>query len=86
MLWFEPEANAFWMDSDDFDRYGVKKEWLVGYNKDKNSAPAIGTSHTFNLGNKEALSWITDRIKTALTESGSRIYREDFNTRFLRET
>ncbi len=26
------------MSSSDFDTYGMKRDWLVGYNKDKNSA------------------------------------------------
>ena len=38
LLWFEPERVAFSMSSSDFDTYGMKRDWLVGYNKDKNSA------------------------------------------------
>ena len=79
ILWFEPERNAFSLKDNEFDLYGAKKEWIVGYNGAKNTAVGPDDYHIFDLGNNEALFWMTDKIKTVLTEGNISIYREDFN-------
>ena len=79
ILWFEPERNAFGLSGGDFERFGVKKEWLVGYDKKTNSAIGPSDYHIFDLGNKEALEWVTNKITTVINDAGVSIYREDFN-------
>ena len=84
ILWFEPERNAFSLKDNEFDLYGAKKEWIVGYNGAKNTAVGPDDYHIFDLGNNEALFWMTDKIKTVLTEGNISIYREDFNNGWTR--
>lgn len=64
LLWFEPERVA----------KGTwltenKPEWILG-GKD---------GGIFNLGDPEALKWLTDRVDSILTTEGIDLYRQDFN-------
>ena len=81
ILWFEPERNAFRMNENDFETYGVSKEWLAGYNnKEKNTAPGPTNSHIFDLGNKQAL---TDKyiMRTAYHQSiACQVHLETFDS------
>ena len=80
ILWFEPERNAFRMNENDFETYGVSKEWLAGYNKEKNTAPGPTNSHIFDLGNKQAL---TDKyiMRTAYRQSiACQVHLETFDS------
>ena len=85
LLWFEPERVAFSMSSSDFDTYGMKRDWLVGYNKDRNSALGPNGYKMFDLSNPEALNWMINRINGVLNEGGISFYREDLNTGSIRD-
>ena len=80
ILWFEPERNAFSFTGGEFEKYGVKKEWMVGYDAQRNTALGPNGYRMFDLGNAEALSWMSDRINKVLNEGGISFYREDLNT------
>ena len=84
LLWFEPERVAFSVSSSDFDTYGMKREWLVGYDKDRNTAFGPNGYKMFNLGDPEALNWMINRISGILNEGGISFYREDLNTGSIR--
>ena len=79
ILWFEPERNAFGLAGEDFEKFGVKREWIVGYDQKSNSAIGPADYHIFDLGNKDALEWVTNKITTVINDAGVSIYREDFN-------
>lgn len=85
LLWFEPERVAFSMSSSDFDTYGMKRDWLVGYNKEKNNALGPNGYRMFDLSNPEALNWMINRINGVLNEGGISFYREDLNTGSIRD-
>ena len=85
LLWFEPERVAFSMSSPDFDTYGIKREWLVGYNSKNNSALGPNGYKMFDLSNPEALNFMINRINTVLNEGGISFYREDLNTGSIRD-
>ena len=80
ILWFEPERNAFSFTGGEFEKYGVKKEWMVGYDAQRNTALGPNGYRMFDLGNAEALSWMSDRINKVLNEGEFSFYREDLNT------
>lgn len=84
LLWFEPERVAFSLSSSDFETYGIKREWLVGYDADRNSALGPNGYRMFNLGNPEALDFMINRINSVLNEGGISFYREDLNTGSIR--
>lgn len=85
LLWFEPERVGLSIsDLEKLGDTGVKKEWLVGYNEQTNTAynnPAGVDTRYFqlNLGNKDCLEWLKKQISTVLIEGGISIYREDLN-------
>ncbi|MBI2844878.1 MAG: alpha-galactosidase [Armatimonadetes bacterium] len=64
ITWFEPERVAP-------DTWIQKNhpEWLFG----------IGLYKLLNLGNPDALQWLTDHIDRLITEQGIDLYRQDFN-------
>jgi alpha-galactosidase len=66
IMWFEPERvnQNSWLAEN-------HPEWLLGA-KD-------GRNRLFDLGNPEALKWLTDHIDHFLTEQGIDLYRQDFN-------
>jgi alpha-galactosidase len=66
VLWFEPERV---FENTQIDR--EHKEWLTFLPKDP--------SRLFDLGNPEALKWMTDEIANRLLTEGVSIYRQDFN-------
>ena len=64
LLWFEPERVAA----------GTwlaenKPEWILGGKQ----------GGVLDFGNREALTWITDRVDAVLREEGIDLYRQDFN-------
>ena len=85
ILWFEPERNAFSFTGDEFEKYGIKREWIVGYDKEKNTAPGPNGYRMFDLSNPEALKWMSERINKVLDEGGISFYREDLNTGSIRD-
>ena len=66
LLWFEPERvrKGTLLDTE-------HSEWLMG---DTNSVTKL-----LNLGNKDALNWLTNHISDMITKEGIDIYRQDFN-------
>ncbi len=66
MVWFEPERVRV---GSQIDR--EHPEWLI-------KIPGNG-NYLFNLGNKDALAWLTDHISNLLKNEGIDNYRQDFN-------
>jgi alpha-galactosidase len=66
VLWFEPERvyEGTWLDRE-------HPEWLTKLPGNPN--------RLLNLGNPEALSWLSDYISNFLRTEGVTIYRQDFN-------
>ena len=71
LLWFEPERVR---EGEELER--EHPEWLLS-RTDENGAPT--GDRLLDLGNPEALEWITDRVDSIIKESGVSIYRQDFN-------
>ena len=71
ILWFEPE-RAF------KDTWLVKEhpEWLLKLDSNPNNS-------LLNLGNPQALKWVTDYISGMISENNIAVYRQDFNIRPL---
>ncbi len=67
LLWFEPErvTPGSWL-------YENHPEWLLGSKTDP-------VNKLLNLGNPEALKWLTDHVDEVLTKQGIDLYRQDFN-------
>ncbi len=65
ILWFEPErvAPKRWL-------YTERPQWLLGRE---------GEYKLLNMGNPEALAWVTDMVDKAMNDGGFLIYREDYN-------
>ena len=84
LLWFEPERIAISdseYKSEPDNEYRVKAEWLIGYGDAQGQLAfgGNGSAYQLDLGNKEALDWLCNRVKTILSEGGLSIYREDLN-------
>jgi len=68
LVWFEPERV-----SEGTEIYLEHPEWVT-------EIPNVQSNKKLlNLGNKEALQWITDRISDIIRQEGIDIYRQDFN-------
>ncbi|MBX7257037.1 MAG: alpha-galactosidase [Candidatus Hydrogenedentes bacterium] len=65
IVWFEPErvTPGTWL-------YDTHPEWLLG--KD-------GDQKLLNLGNPDALKWLTDHVNGLIDSQGIDLYRNDFN-------
>ncbi len=66
MVWFEPERVR---PQTQIDR--EHPEWLIKLPKNEN--------YLFDLGNKDALNWMTNHITELLKSEGIDYYRQDFN-------
>ncbi len=66
LLWFEPERvyDGTWLDRE-------HPEWILRATSTPNGL--------LNLGNPEALKWLTDYISLMIENEGISIYRQDFN-------
>jgi len=66
LLWFEPERvfEGTWLDKE-------HPEWLIKFPQNPN--------RLLNLGNPEALRWLTDHISGMLDKEGITHYRQDCN-------
>jgi len=66
ILWFEPERvfQGTWIDKEHHD-------WVIWLPGNPNGL--------LNLGNKEALKWLTEHISKMIEEEGISVYRQDFN-------
>nr|WP_321471245.1 alpha-galactosidase [uncultured Paludibaculum sp.] len=65
IVWFEPErvTDGTWLQQN-------HPEWLLG--------PA-GKDKLLNLGNPEALRWVTEHVSDLIRTQGIDLYRQDFN-------
>jgi alpha-galactosidase len=68
LLWFEPErvTPETWL-------FVNQPEWLL------EGVTNQEQRFLLNLGNPEALQWLTDHVDKTLTEQGIDLYRQDFN-------
>ncbi len=68
IVWFEPErvTPGSWL-------YEEHPEWLLPAN------PKTGETCLLNLGQPEALEWLTGHIDRMIKENGIDLYRQDFN-------
>jgi alpha-galactosidase len=66
ILWFEPERvfQGTWIDREHHD-------WVIWLPGNPNGL--------LNLGNKEALKWLTEHLSKMIEEEGISVYRQDFN-------
>jgi alpha-galactosidase len=71
ILWFEPERirKDSWL-------FNEHPEWQLRLDSNPNNA-------LLDLGNPEALQWLTDYISGMITENNIAVYRQDFNIRPL---
>ncbi|MBW8325088.1 MAG: alpha-galactosidase [Prolixibacteraceae bacterium] len=67
MVWFEPERVV-----KGTQLHKEHPEWLINEGTDSNNL-------LLNLGNKEALKWLTDHISGLIKSEGIDNYRQDFN-------
>ncbi|HUV52543.1 MAG TPA: alpha-galactosidase [Dehalococcoidia bacterium] len=74
LLWFEPERvyRGTWLDR-------KHPEWILRLTGTPKGHRAGGSNRLLNLGNPEALQWLTDHISTMIESDGISIYRQDFN-------
>jgi alpha-galactosidase len=66
ILWFEPERvfQGTWIDKEHHD-------WVIWLPGNPNGL--------LNLGNEEALKWLTEHLSKMIEEEGISVYRQDFN-------
>lgn len=76
LLWFEPERFAVDINGLKDDGTTLKKEWMTDYGT---KGFETAGQHMVNLGNEEALEWVTNRVLSILEAGGFDLYREDFN-------
>ncbi len=70
MVWFEPERIH--IGSDIYATHGDGDGWLLNHGENNEN-------RLYNLGNPEALAWITETLIQFIGDNGIDIYREDFN-------
>ncbi len=68
LVWFEPERL-----SEGTEIYLEHPEWVMEIPN------VMANKKLLNLGNKEALQWITNRVSDIIRQEGIDIYRQDFN-------
>ena len=73
LLWFEPERVRADIGT---ELQADHPEWLLAKAEADGS---LNHDRLLNLGDPEALEWITDRVDSIIKESGVSIYRQDFN-------
>jgi alpha-galactosidase len=69
LVWFEPERILAGVGAD-LER--DHRNWLL-------YAPEDPTNALLDLGNPEALAWLTEHVGNMLAEQGIDVYRQDFN-------
>lgn len=78
LLWFEPEriANKGMLVDDATDRVSYSDNTTINPNwvLDGGAWPIM------DMGNKDAVNWMLNRILTVMKDGGIDMYREDFNT------
>jgi len=65
LVWFEPErvTGGTWL-------WDTHPDWLIG---------SGGGQKLLNLGNPEALKWLTNHVDKLLVDQGIDLYRQDYN-------
>ena len=73
ILWFEPErvSQGTWLDREHPDWILSATDTPLGWR--------VCSGGLLNLGNPEALQWLTDHISMMIETEGISIYRHDFN-------
>ena len=73
LVWFEPErvSKGTWLDREHPDWILSVTDTPVGWR--------TCSGGLLNLGNPEALQWLTDHMSTMIENEGISIYRQDFN-------
>ena len=80
LLWFEPErVGMVYTDGQALDDSCVKREWLIGYGEENESAYEERYYRQLDIGNDECREWLKSQVAKVLTEGGISIYREDLN-------
>ena len=74
ILWFEPErvTKGTWL-------YEHHPEWLLTPPPNPGDQLYDNAWRLFNLGNPQALEWMTNHVDKIITEQGVDFYRQDFN-------
>jgi len=74
ILWFEPErvTPQSWL-------YDKHPAWLLKPPANPGDQAYNQDTRLLNLGNPEALKWLTDHVDRLITEQGIDLYRQDFN-------
>ena len=80
LLWFEPErVGMVYTDGQALDESCIKREWLIGYGEENESAYEERYYRQLDIGNDECRDWLKAQVTKVLTEGGISIYREDLN-------
>ncbi len=74
IVWFEPErvTPGSWL-------YDKRPEWLLTPPPNPGDQAYSKDTRLLNLGNPDALKWLTDHVDELITEQGIDLYRQDFN-------
>ena len=80
IVWFEPErvAGGTWLRTQ-------RPQWLLARLDQKEFPPGDTTAeaarqnHLLDLGDPEALGWLTDHVAKLIDSEGIDVYRQDFN-------
>lgn len=71
LLWFEPERVV-----PGTELHEEHHEWLIPL---EDESEGHRGNHLLNLGNRQALEWLIERVDGIIKSSGIKIYRQDFN-------
>jgi alpha-galactosidase len=74
IVWFEPERVA-----PDSQLYDEHPDWLLTPPANPGNQQYRDEWRLLNLGNPEALSWLTEHVDRLIEEEGIDLYRQDFN-------
>lgn len=74
IVWFEPErvTAGSWL-------YENHPEWLLSVPKNPGDQLFDAKWRLLNLGNSDALKWLTNHVAKTIEEQGINLYRQDFN-------
>jgi alpha-galactosidase len=78
IVWFEPERVTpnTWL-------YETHPDWLLSVPVSESFPPSQKKWRLLNLGNPDALKWVTDHVDKMISEQHIDIYRQDFNMEAL---
>ncbi len=74
IVWFEPERvyAGTWI-------YDNHPEWLLANQKNADGSLKRSENQLLNMGNPEALKWLTDHVDGLIKSQGIDLYRQDYN-------